>query len=257
MKFRGLSILIVLWLAFPSCENGDGNPAQKPVKPALTYPYTFKTKSIDGTGKVYANREIGQIMTAESAAWLHLKDKQKEASAKMAIDSMKLQPNSVVADIGAGTGYYTFRIAKRVPGGKVYAVEIQDDLIRYLNNRKRETGDSNVVVIKGDVKSPHLPDNSLDLALLIEVYHELEYPKEMMQYIGKALKKNGRLLIIEFRAEDPNLHINPLHKMSVVQIKKEMKMNGFKLTYDGEFLPFQHFLMFEKMPVGSSSSSEN
>lgn len=247
MKFAGTTVFILLLFALPACQHEDQAP-KKPVKPNLTYPYTYRKRSDDGTGKFYANREIAQIMTAEGAAWLNLKDQQKEASAKLAIDSMKLLPNSVVADIGAGTGYYTFRMAPRVPRGKVFAVEIQDDLIRYLNNRKEETGDSNVVVIKGDAKSPHLPDSSLDLAIMIDVYHELEYPKEMMQFVSKALKKNGKLLLIEYRAEDPKLRINPLHKMSVEQINKEMGMNGFNLYYDGEFLPFQHFLMYKKAP---------
>ncbi|MDE3213191.1 MAG: class I SAM-dependent methyltransferase [Bacteroidota bacterium] len=240
--------LLLLSCAIYACQQQQEEIPKKPVKPTLTYTYTYRKRSDDGTGKFYANREIAQIMTAEGAAWLNLKDQQKEASAKMAIDHMNLMPNSVVADIGAGTGYYTFRIAKRIPYGKVFAVEIQDDLIRYLNTRKQETGDSNVVVIKGDAKSPHLPDSSLDLAIMIDVYHELEYPKEMMQFVSKALKKTGKLLLIEYRAEDPKLHINPLHKMSVAQINKEMGMNGFRLSYDGEFLPFQHFLMYEKAP---------
>jgi ubiquinone/menaquinone biosynthesis C-methylase UbiE len=125
-------------------------------------------------------------------------------------------------------------------------VEIQDEMIRYLNERKSELGATNVEVIKGDAKSPHLPDSSIDLAIMIDVYHELEYPKEMLQYISKALKNNGKILLLEYRAEDPNIPIKPLHKMSVAQVNKEMAANGFKLYYDGEFLPIQHFLLYQK-----------
>ncbi|MGH2648617.1 MAG: class I SAM-dependent methyltransferase, partial [Ginsengibacter sp.] len=207
---------------------------------------TYKPRSSDGTGKFYANREIAQVMGAEGAAWLDRKDRQKEENSNLAIEKMNLSPTSVVADIGAGTGYFTFKIAEKVPQGKVYAVEIQDDLIRYLNNQKKELGAANVEVIKGDAKSPHLPDSLIDLAILIDVYHELQYPKEMMHNISKALKSNGKILLLEYRAEDPKIPILPLHKMTVEQLNKEMLSNGFKLSYDGEFLPVQHFLLYQK-----------
>ena len=185
-------------------------------------------------------------MGSDGAAWLERKDRAKEENSNLAIDKMNLLPTSSVADIGAGTGYYTFKIAQRVPQGKVYAVEIQDEMIRYLNERKNELGSKNVEVIKGDSKSPNLPDSSIDLAIMIDVYHELEYPKEMLQYISKALKKNGKILLLEYRAEDPNIPIKPLHKMTVAQVNKEMAANGFTLYYDGEFLPIQHFLLYQR-----------
>jgi ubiquinone/menaquinone biosynthesis C-methylase UbiE len=155
----------------------------------------------------------------------------------------------MVADIGAGTGYYTFKIAEKLPYGKVYAVEIQDELIRYLNTRKMETGSTNVVVIKGDSESPNLPESSLDLAIMVDVYHELQYPKEMLQYISKALKNDGKILLLEYRAEDSKVPIKPLHKMSVEQVNKEMAVSGFRLVYDGEFLPIQHFLLYQKIKL--------
>lgn len=243
MKVSAIGIAIFLFFSFGKC-----NSSEKSHKTFINpqYNYSYKPRSSDGTGKFYADREIAQVMGSDGAAWLDRKDRQKEENSKLAIEQMNLLPTSVVADIGAGTGYFTFKIAEKVPMGKVYAVEIQDELIRYLNNQKNELGAKNVEVIKGDAKSPHLPDSSIDLALLIDVYHELQYPREMMHSISKALKKNGKLLLLEYRAEDPKIPILPLHKMSVEQTNKEMAANGFKLAEDGEFLPIQHFLLYEK-----------
>lgn len=243
MKPGLYSILLFLCFSFATC-NSSKDKSKPFVNPQ--YSYSYKPRSADGTGKFYIDREIAQVMGSEGAAWLDRKTREKEENSKLAIDSMNLSPNSMVADIGAGTGYYTFKIAERVPMGKVYAVEIQDDLIKYLNNMKNELGAKNVEVVKGDVKSPHLHDNSLDLAILIDVYHELQYPEEMLFNIRKALKSNGKLLLLEYRAEDPSIPIKPLHKMSVEQVNKEMAANGFKMDKDGEFLPIQHFLLYQK-----------
>src|SRR4029079_17846422 len=120
---------------------------------------------------------------------------------KLAIEKMGLSPQSVVADIGAGTGYYTFTIARKVPQGKVYAVEIQDEMIKYLEQKKTSTGINNVEIVKGTQQSPNLPDNSVDLAIMVDVYHELEFPREMLEAIKKALKENGALLLLEYKAE--------------------------------------------------------
>lgn len=243
MKLTAAAILIFSFFCFGKC-NTSKHSHKTFINPQLNYSY--RQHSEGGIGKIYVTREIAQIMGPDGVAWLDRKDREKEENSNLAINKMELLPSSTVADIGAGTGYYTFKIAQRVPQGKVYAVEIQDDMIRYLNERKNELGSTNVEVIKGDSKSPHLPDNSIDLAIMIDVYHELEYPKEMLQYISKALKNNGKILLLEYRAEDASIPIKPLHKMSVSQINKEMAANGFKLYYDGEFLPIQHFLLYQK-----------
>jgi ubiquinone/menaquinone biosynthesis C-methylase UbiE len=243
MKVSAAAILIFIFFSFGKC-NSSQQSHKTFINPQLNYSY--RQRSDGGIGKIYVTREIAQVMGSDGVAWLDRKDREKEENSNLAIDKMELSPTSTVADIGAGTGYYTFKIAQRVPGGKVYAVEIQDQMISYLNERKTELGATNVEVIKGDVKSPHLPDSSIDLAIMVDVYHELEYPKEMLQYINKALKSNGKILLLEYRAEDPKIPIKALHKMSVAQVNKEMAANGFKLYYDGEFLPIQHFLLYQK-----------
>jgi ubiquinone/menaquinone biosynthesis C-methylase UbiE len=208
--------------------------------------YTYKTASADGEGKFYLGREIAQVMSFEGAAWLERTTRQKEENTNLAISKLPVNKNSVVADIGAGTGYYTFRIAPKVPFGKVYAVEIQDDAIKYLKDRSKKLKINSIVVVKASEQSPNLPPDTIDLAIMVDVYHELLYPHEMLQSIRKSLKQHGKLLLLEYRAEDPKVEIKTLHKMSVLQVNKELAANGFHLVQDGEFMPIQHFLVYEK-----------
>lgn len=208
--------------------------------------YTTKTPSEGGTGKFYFGREIASMMNFSGSPWLERNSRQVEENSNLAVSKFPVTENSVVADIGAGTGYYTFKINARVPKGKVYAEEIQNDAVTYLKNRAGQLNASNVTVVKGNEKSPELPENSVDLAFMVDVYHELLYPHEMLQNIRKSLKPKGKLLLMEYRAEDPKVEIKPLHKTSVEQVTKEVTANGFHLIQDGEFLPIQHFLLFEK-----------
>jgi ubiquinone/menaquinone biosynthesis C-methylase UbiE len=208
--------------------------------------YTYRQADADGTGKFYFGREIAQVMSFQAADWLERNDREKEEHTASAISHLPIKAKSVVADIGAGTGYYTFRIASKVPLGKVYAVEIQDGAVTYLRNKSKTLKNNNVVVIKGSVQSPNLPENSIDLAIMVDVYHELLYPHEVLQALRKSLKPDGKLLLLEYRKEDPKVEIKELHKMSVIQVNKEMAANGFHLVEDGEFLPIQHFLVYQK-----------
>jgi len=208
--------------------------------------YTHKTASDGGTGKFYYGREIARIMDFGGSPWLERNTRQIEENSNLAISKLPVTNESVVADIGAGTGYYTFKIYNRVPQGKVYAEEIQDDAVTYLKNKAGQLNAMNVIVVKGTERSPKLPENSIDLALMVDVYHELSYPHEMLQSLRHSLKPKGKLLLLEYRAEDPKVDIKPLHKMSVQQVNKELSANGFHLTQDGEFLPIQHFLLYEK-----------
>lgn len=220
--------------------------AQPPAAPATDSVYTYKTPHPDGTGKVYQGREIAHVMSTGGGAWLERRSRQQEEDAAASLSALPLQPNSVVADIGAGTGYYTFRLAPLVPQGKVLAVEIQDEFIRSLRERAKEAGANNVTVIKGGERSPNLPDSSTDLAIMVDVYHELAYPREMLQALHRALRPDGRLLLLEYRAEDPSIPIKELHKMSVAQVTRELAANGFLLAERRDMLPVQHYLLFRK-----------
>lgn len=240
-SFFWLSVFLLL-LNLNACNSSQAQKEQ-----VTSNGYTIKEPHPDGTGKVYLGREIAGIMGAGGGGWLERNTRQEEENVALAIENMSLNPKSVVADIGAGTGYYTFRIAPKVSEGKVYAVDVQDPFLSSLNKRKDDLGLSNVEVVKGGSQSPNLPDASLDLAIMVDVYHELEFPMEMLQSIYKALKPNGRLLLLEYRAEDDSVPIKELHKMSVKQVNKELTANGFRLSEKKDFLPIQHFLLYEKV----------
>ncbi|WP_026951263.1 class I SAM-dependent methyltransferase [Algoriphagus mannitolivorans] len=208
--------------------------------------YSYKSPSYDGIGKVYMGREISFVMGFEGMSWLERRSREQEESVSLAIKNLPVTPSSIVADIGAGSGYYTFKIAPKVPQGKVYAVDIQEAAVNYLKSKSKELGFSNVIPVMGSEKSPNLPENSIDLAIMVDVYHELEFPVEMLEAIRKSLKSGGKLLLIEYRGEDPEVAIKPLHKMTVKQAEKELSASGFKLVDNGKFMKIQHFLVFEK-----------
>ena len=252
MKFskRYSSIVPLLMLAFTNCNYGQHTalpPAKDTVNTAKTNNgYSFGTASADGIGKFYFGREISFVMGAGASAWLEREERNQEENTALAIKNMPLTPNSVVADIGAGTGYYSFKIAQRIPKGKLYAVDIQPQMIRMLLNRKQQLKDSIITVVQSTTTALNLPDNSIDLAIMVDVYHELEFPMEILQSLKKSLKQNGRILLIEYRGEDPEVPIKPLHKTTVLQLNKEMAANGFTLDSKGDFLPIQHFLLYKK-----------
>jgi len=233
-------ILVIIFLFVFQISNAT---AQKNNSDSV---YTYSTASPGGTGKYYSGREIARVIGPSSVAWLDRDSRPHEENTQLAIDKIQVAPDAVIADIGAGTGYYTFKLAPKVPKGKVYAVEIQDEMIDAINEKKKKLNNNNVEVIKGTFTSPNLPSNSVDLAIMVDVYHELEFPVEMLQSIKNSLKKDGQLLLIEYKGEDPKVAIRPLHKTTVAQLNKELGANGFKLVYEGKFMPIQHFLIFEK-----------
>ena len=243
MKIKLIIIFLVSTGCFEKCNSQQNSIVQKPVTDSV---YRYQKASRDGIGKFYMGREIAHIMGAEGSEWLERDNRNIEENTNLTIQKITLPVNGVVADIGAGTGYYSFKLSAKVPKGKVFAVEVQDEMISYLRNKKLLLKDSVVEIVKGSNHSPNLPDNSIDLAIMVDVYHELDFPAEMLQAIRKALKQNGKLLLIEFRGEDPLVPIKALHKTSVTQLNRELKANGFTLNYKDEFLPIQHFLLYEK-----------
>ena len=202
--------------------------------------------SRDGIGKCYMGREIAQVMGHLGAAWLERAEREQEERPSVLIRNLRLAPTDVVADVGAGTGYFSFRIAPLVPQGKVLAVDIQPDMLDHIRRRQSETGIRNVEPVLGTAEDPHLTPGSVDLALLVDVYHEFSYPREMMLAIARGLKPGGRVALVEYRAEDANVPIKRLHKMSERQAIEEMNAVGLVWVETSKVLPWQHLMFFRK-----------
>ncbi|WP_080058159.1 class I SAM-dependent methyltransferase [Spirosoma aerolatum] len=206
--------------------------------------YQFRTPSRDGIGKVYQGREIAQVMGHLGAAWLERPEREQEERTDLLLKSLELKPTDVVADIGAGTGFFTFQMAPKLPNGKVIAVDIQPEMIAYLNQGKDKRKLTNVEPVLGTESDPKLKPSSIDLAILIDAYHEFSFPREMISHIATALKPGGRLVLVEYRAEDPAVPIKELHKLSIAQATKEMKAAGLRLLKSDDRLPQQHIMFF-------------
>lgn len=209
-------------------------------------PYTHGRASRDGIGKFYMGREISHVMGHLGADWLERSGRRREERTDRVVARLPLEADSVVADIGAGTGYFSFRIADRVPQGKVLAVDIQQEMLDIVENRKQETQNQNVETILGSERDPRLPERSVDVILLVDAYHEFSWPREMAQGMFRALKPGGRLVLVEYRGEDPNIPIKRLHKMTERQARKEMESVGLNWERTGDFLPQQHFMVFQR-----------
>ncbi|MBD3880704.1 class I SAM-dependent methyltransferase [Phormidium tenue FACHB-886] len=245
--------LLVLLLGLLLCsEAAIALPVSPPDTPVTDVYQERARHNPDGIGKFYMNREIAQVMGHQGAGWLERPSRQVEEQPDRAIAALDLQPTDVVADIGAGTGYFSFRISQRVPEGKVFAVDLQPEMIEILNFLKQEASISNVEPILGSIDNPNLPLESVDLALMVDAYHEFEYPKEMMTELFKALKPGGQVVLLEYRAENPLILIKGLHKMSQRQVKKEMGAIGLVWQETKGFLPQQHFMVFRK-PIAASA----
>ncbi len=200
----------------------------------------------DGIGKFYLGREISQVMGHMGAGWLERPTREFEEQPQLLIEDLHLKPADVVADIGAGTGYFSFRIAPLVPQGKVLAIDIQPEMIEILNEIKKEKHVSNVEPVLASETDPKLELSSIDLAIMVDAYHEFEYPYEVMQKIVQALKPNGRVILVEYRGENPFIPIKGLHKMTQKQIKKEMAHVGLSWVETKGYLPQQHVMVFGK-----------
>ncbi|MDP9064522.1 MAG: methyltransferase domain-containing protein [Pseudomonadota bacterium] len=222
-------------------------PPATPPSPTIAAPaYRYGPGSIDGIGKFYEGREIAHVMGFEGADWLERPTRQQEEQPDVMVQELGLKPGMTVADIGAGSGYLSRRMARQVAPGKVYAVDVQPRMVSLLKDVAAEPGMDNIVPTQATATDVKLPANSIDLAILVDVYHELEFPYEVMQSLVRALKPGGRLVLVEYRLEDPNVPIKALHRMSVAQVRREMRILPVVWDHTSERLPIQHLIVFRK-----------
>jgi len=209
--------------------------------------YSQLPASADGIGKAYMGREIAAVMGWQGAAWLEREERHREERTDLLLAALALQPGTVVADIGAGTGYLSRRMAPAVmPGGKVLAVDVQPEMVNLILAGAKRSGLTQIEARLSAVDDVKLPVSSVDLAIMVDVYHELAYPYEVMASVLKALKPGGRVAFVEYKAEDPRVLIKPLHKMSEAQIKREAAVFPLDWERTVSTLPWQHVVVFRK-----------
>jgi tRNA A58 N-methylase Trm61 len=256
---RVRSIWRLALIALGALALGGGFSAIVPALPTLyplpqdsvaEPPARYEVRAIhdpNGTGRFYMGREIAQVMGAGGIDWLERPEREEQEQPDVVISALGLRGGEVVADLGAGSGYFTFRLAARVGStGKVLAVDIQDEMLETLRRRAATMGVTNVEEVKGAESDPHLPARGVDLVLLVDVYHELAYPYEVMTKVRESLRSGGRVVFVEYRKEDPNVPIKEVHKMSVEHLTKEMKAVGLVRLKVVESLPSQHIVIFTK-----------
>lgn len=208
--------------------------------------YQYGEASADGIGKFYMGREISHVMGHLGASWLERSSRRREERPDLLIKSMKLKETDVVVDLGAGTGYFTFPLAERVPKGKVLAVDIQPQMLRFILARAGKKDIKNIDTILASEYDPAIPPNSADVVLMVDAYHEFSYPREVMEGVLKGLKPGGRVVLVEYRGEDPTIPIKPLHKMTIKQARKELEAVGFEWAGRRNLLPRQHIMFFKR-----------
>jgi SAM-dependent methyltransferase len=245
---RMSSIIAALWLALgtfvlPPPTAIAGNSVAMPL-------YREGRGSPDGIGKFYQGREIAAVMGFEGAPWLERPSRASEERPDLLLEELHLQPGMTVADIGAGSGYLSRRMAPLVGPGRVFAVDVQPQMVALLKELSQKPEFKNLVPIQGDTDDAKLPPASIDLAVLVDVYHELAYPYEVMRSLIRALKPGGRVVLVEYRGEDPAVPIKPLHKMSEAQIRREMSVPPLTWERTSERLPMQHIVVFRKSATG-------
>mgnify|MGYP000019063782 CR=1 FL=1 len=236
----------ICWWTLRSQEPDEVVIETFPPPAAIVDPYTYAEASPDGIGKFFHGREISHVMGHPAIGWLERENREDEEAPSRAIDALDLAPSTVIADIGAGSGYYSFRIARKIPLGKVMAIDIQPEMLDFLKKRSKELGVTNVIPHLGSVSGTNLPEKSLDAALMVDAYHEFSEPAEMLASLFQSLKPGGRIFLVEYRGEDPNVPIKPLHKMTEAQAKLEFEAAGFRFVTNRRELPWQHLLVFER-----------
>ena len=208
--------------------------------------YSYRSPSFDGIGKIYMGREISNVMGHQGACWLERTDRSTEEQPQKMVKALALKPAHVVADVGSGTGYITKLLATQVPKGRVVAIDVQPEMLELLRQRIQREKISNIEPHLGQEQSPKLAVASIDLALMVDAYHEFSYPREMMIGIVSALKPGGRVVLAEYRGEDPRVFIKPRHKTTQQQMRREMEAVGLKWQKTERTLPQQHLMFFTK-----------
>ena len=238
--------LPIRWLAALLLSAAAATAAAQMPAPAPVY--TRTTASPDGIGKVYQGREIAQVMGHSGADWLDRPSRETEERTDKLVAELRrrLKPDAVVADIGAGSGYFTFKLASLVPQGEVVAEDIDADLLKIVERKKAAAHVGNVVTVLGTTTDPDLPAGGVDAVLLVDTYHEWDHPLEMMTAVLRELKPGGRVFQVEYRGEDSSVQILPHHKMTVAQARKEMEAAGLRWVETVDDLPQQHVIIFEK-----------
>lgn len=204
--------------------------------------------SADGTGKTTFGREIAQVMGWQGAAWLERDEREREERTDLLLAELDPKPGLAVADVGAGSGYLARRLAQAVaPGGTVYAVDVQPEMVRLLESLAARSGLVNLRPLLAAADDARLPAAAVDLAVMVDVYHELEFPHEVLESIARALRPGGRLVLVEYRAEDPRVPIKPVHKMSEAQVRREVAVHP-RLAWErtAQPLPWQHIVVFRR-----------
>ncbi len=230
--------------------------ADTPPSGTATNRYEFReVHDHDGIGKFYMGREIAYVMGHPAADWLERPEREEEEHTSQLLKELKIKPGDTVADIGAGTGYFSRRISRVVgPAGKVMAVDIQPEMLEFITNNMARLAITNVVPVLGTITNPGLATASVDLALMVDVYHEFDFPFEMMDAISRSLKAGGRVVFVEFRGEDPAVPIKPVHKMTEAQVKKEMSALPLNWVETIEVLPRQHIIVFRRRTASKDES---
>lgn len=218
---------------------------------------TAETETVPPALTQYMGRVIAQTMHYTGSAWLIRTKRDREEAATLMRSKLELKPGMVICDLGCGNGYHTFPIAKSVaPTGKVYGVEIQEPYLKMLEEAAVRQQVSNFVPVLGELHDPKLPDNTMDLILLVDVYHEFSHPVQMLAAMRKALKPDGKIVLVEFRAEDEAVPIKPEHKMSKEQINRELNANGFTCVKEFDELPWQHMMWFGKADAADPAAAK-
>jgi SAM-dependent methyltransferase len=222
--------------------------AREPAPAASIAPrYEQGRPSADGIGKRYMGREIARVMGWQGAEWLERPERGREERPDLLYPALELRAGMVVADIGAGTGYHSARLAREVgAAGRVYAVDVQPEMIALLERQMASRGIANVTPVRSTPTDARLPEASVDLAIMVDVYHELEYPYELVASVVRALKPGGRLVFVEYKGENPLVPIKPLHKMTEAQVRTEAAVHALDWVRTVGTLPWQHVIVFRR-----------